>query len=95
MQYLCHDKPLYKGEFMAKKRSLQQKVALLQSHFDGEKKEEDPIESGDWSPENIAKNREKYLRQHEPWVLEKMTCSEWYDLKIKPKQELKAAQYEF
>ena len=46
---------------MAKKRSLQQKVALLQSHFDGEKKEEDPIESGDWSPENIAKNREKYF----------------------------------
>jgi hypothetical protein len=80
-----------KGELMAKKRSLQNKVALLQSHFNGEKKEEDPIESGEWSPENIAKNRQKYLEREAPWVLKNMSISDYYDQYIKPQQMAKAA----
>jgi hypothetical protein len=80
-----------KGELMAKKRSLQNKVALLQSHFDGEKKEEDPIESGEWSPENIAKNRQKILEREAPWVLKNMSISDYYDQYIKPQQMAKAA----
>jgi hypothetical protein len=73
------------------KRSLQKKVALLQSHFDGEKVEEDPIESGDWSPENLAKNRQKILEREAPWVLKNMSCSDYYDQYIKPTQMAKAA----
>ena len=73
------------------KRSLQKKVALLQSHFDGEKVEEDPIESGEWSPENLAKNRQKYLEKEAPWILKNMTASQYYDEYIKPKQMAKAA----
>ena len=39
------------------KRSMQKKVALLQQKWDGEVEEKDEIESGDWSPENIAKKK--------------------------------------
>jgi hypothetical protein len=76
---------------MTKKRSLQNKVALLQSHFNGEKKEEDPIESGEWSPENIAKNRQKILEREAPWVLKNMSISDYYEQYIKPQQMAKAA----
>jgi hypothetical protein len=72
------------------KRSLQKKVALLQSHFDGDKKEDD-LETGDWSLENIAKNRERYLETEAPWVLKNMSVSDYYDQYIKPQQEAKAA----
>ena len=44
------------------KRSMQTKVLQLQSHFKGESNEKDienPNEIGDWSPENLAKNRER------------------------------------
>ena len=72
------------------KRSMQKKVALLQSHFDGEI-EEDEIDSGDWSPESIAENRRKYYEKETPWVLKKMSASEYYEQVIKPTQMAKAA----
>ena len=77
------------------KRSMQTKVLQLQSHFKGESNEknvENSNETGDWSPENLAKNRERYYRQNEPWVLEGKTIGQWFDEKIKERNEqLKAA----
>lgn len=72
------------------KRSMQKKVALLQSHFDGEVKE-DEIDSGEWSPEAIAERRRKIYEKETPWVLKGMTASEYYDEYIKPTQIPKAA----
>ena len=40
--------------------------------------------------ENIAKNREKWLRQNKPWVLEGLDCYEYYLKYIKPLQEKEA-----
>jgi hypothetical protein len=73
------------------KRSMQKKVALLQQKWDGEVEEQNEIESGDWSAENIAKNRQKILEKEAPWVLKNMSISEYYDQYIKPKQEAQAA----
>jgi hypothetical protein len=73
------------------KRSMQKKVALLQQKWDGEIEEENELESGDWSPENIAKNRQKFLEREAPWVLKNMSCSDYYDQYIKPTQMEKAA----
>jgi hypothetical protein len=72
------------------KRSLQKKVALLQSHFDGDTKEDD-VKTGDWSSENLAKNRQKYYEKEAPWILKKMSVSDYYDQFIKSQQEAKAA----
>ena len=72
------------------KRSMQKKVALLQQKWDGETKEDD-VETGDWSAENLAKNRQKILEKEAPWVLKKMSISDYYDQYIKPQQEAKAA----
>lgn len=72
------------------KRSMQKKVALLQQKWDGET-EEDDVETGDWSQENIAKNRQKILEREAPWVLKNMSVSDYYDQYIKPTQEAKAA----
>ena len=72
------------------KRSMQKKVALLQSHFDGEIPQDDP-DVGDWSPEAIAERRRKFYEKETPWVLKKMTVSEYYDEFIKPTQMAKAA----
>ena len=69
------------------KRSMQKKVALLQQKWDGEVDDKDEIESGDWSPENIAKNRQKILEKEAPWVLKNMSISDYYDQYIKPQQE--------
>ena len=49
---------------MAKRKGIETKAALLQQHFKGELKEIDENELGDWSKENIQKNRERYIRQH-------------------------------
>ena len=73
------------------KRSMQKKVALLQQKWDGEVEEKDKIESGDWSAENIAKNRQKILEKEAPWVLKNMSISDYYDQYIKPQQEAQAA----
>ena len=73
------------------KRSLHKKVALLQKKWDGEIEEENELESGDWSPENIAKNRQKFLEREAPWVLKNMSISDYYDQYIKPTQMEKAA----
>jgi hypothetical protein len=73
------------------KRSMQKKVALLQKKWDGEVEEENEIESGDWSPENLAKNRQKFLEREAPWVLKNMSISDYYDQYIKPTQMEKAA----
>lgn len=74
----------------ASKKKLENKVALLQDHFKGKKEEED-LDTGEWSPENIKRRREQILRKETPWVLEGMTISEWYEQRIKPLQETKAA----
>ena len=68
------------------KRSMQKKVALLQQKWDGETKEDD-VETGDWSAENLAKNRQRILEKEAPWVLKKMSVSDYYDQYIKPQQE--------
>ena len=72
------------------KRSMQKKVALLQSHFDGDIPQDDP-DVGDWSSESIAENRRKYYEKETPWILKKMSISEYYDQVIKPTQMAKAA----
>jgi hypothetical protein len=72
------------------KRSMQKKVALLQQKWDGEADENDN-ETGEWSQENLAKNRQKYLEREAPWVLKNMSISDYYDQYIKPTQEAKAA----
>lgn len=55
---------------MAKRKGIETKAALLQQHFKGELRKEDENELGDWSQENIKKNRERYMRQHFPWLVE-------------------------
>jgi hypothetical protein len=55
---------------MAKRKGIETKAALLQQHFKGELKREDENELGDWSKENIQKNKERYIRQHFPWIYE-------------------------
>jgi hypothetical protein len=67
------------------KRSMQKKVSLLQQKWDGEVEKENDIETGDWSADNLAKNREKAIKEQNPWVAYNMTCSEWYDNIVKPK----------
>ena len=54
------------------KRSMQKKVALLQSHFDCDTPQDDP-DVGDWSSESIAENRRKYYEKETPWILKKMS----------------------
>jgi len=73
------------------KRSMQKKVALLQKKWDGEVEEENVNESGDWSLENLAKNKRKFLEREAPWVLKNMSISDYYDQFIKPTQMEKAA----
>ena len=72
------------------RRSMQKKVALLQDKWDGETKEDD-FATGEWSAENLAKNRQKILEKEAPWVLKNMSVSDYYDQYIKPTQEAKAA----
>lgn len=74
-------------------KKLKGKVALLQSHFKGELKNEnrDNADTGEWSSENLKRNRERYYKEHAPWVLEGISVSEYYDKYIKPKQEPLAA----
>ena len=82
--YLCHGN-FVKGESMSK-RSMQKKVALLQQKWDGENLEDqNNPDTGDWSPENIAKNRSAAVKEQNPWIQYGMTCSEWYEKIVKPK----------
>ena len=75
------------------KRSMQKKVALLQQKWDGENLEDqNDLETGDWSPENIAKNREAITKELNPWVQYGMSCSEWYEKIVKPKMKQQEAQ---
>lgn len=76
---------------VSSQKKFKNKVEQLQSHFKGEGKEDDGIESGDWSPDNIAANRRKILEREQPWILRGMTCSDYYDQVIKPQMEAKAA----
>ena len=74
------------------KRSMQKKVAKLQQKWDGDNLEdENSLETGDWSPEKVAKNREDAIKELHPWLQYGMTCSEWYEKIIKPKMEAQAA----
>lgn len=70
---------------MAKKSSLQNRVEKLQSHFKGELSEKE-INSGNWSPEAIAENRRKYFLKEAPWVLEGISCYDYYVKYTKSKQ---------
>jgi hypothetical protein len=75
------------------KRSMQKKLALLQQKWDGDNLEDqNSPDTGDWSPENIAKNREAYIKEQNPWIAYGMTCSEWYEKIIKPKMKTQEAQ---
>lgn len=74
------------------KRSMQKKVAALQQKWDGDNLEdENSLETGDWSPDKVAKNRENAINEQNPWLKHGMTCSEWYEKIIKPKMEAQAA----
>ena len=55
---------------MAKRKGIETKAALLQQHFKGELQKADENELGEWSHENIQKNRERYMKQHFPWYAE-------------------------
>ena len=55
---------------MAKRKGIETKAALLQQHFKGELRKENENELGDWSNENLKKNKERYMRQHFPWLVE-------------------------
>ena len=55
---------------MAKRKGIETKAALLHQHFRGELQKADENELGDWSHENLQKNRERYMRQHFPWLME-------------------------
>ena len=55
---------------MAKRKGIETKAALLQQHFKGELRKENENELGDWSNENLKKNKERYMRQHFPWLME-------------------------
>jgi len=55
---------------MAKRKGIETKAALLQQHFKGELQKADENELGDWSAENLRKNRERYIRENFPWLLE-------------------------
>jgi hypothetical protein len=55
---------------MAKRKGIEKKAALLHQHFKGELQKQDENELGEWSHENLQKNREKYLRQNFPWLYE-------------------------
>jgi len=55
---------------MAKRKGIETKAALLQQHFKGELRKENENELGDWSNENLKKNKERYMRQHFPWLAE-------------------------
>ena len=55
---------------MAKRKGIETKAALLQQHFKGEHQKADENELGDWSAENLRKNRERYMKQHFPWYAE-------------------------
>ena len=56
---------------MAKRKGIETKAALLQQHFKGELRKADENELGEWSHENIQKNRERYIRENFPWLLER------------------------
>jgi hypothetical protein len=67
---------------------MQKKLALLQQKWDGDNLEDqNDVESGDWSPENLAKNRAAYIKEQNPWVSYGMSCSEWYEKIVKPKMK--------
>jgi hypothetical protein len=73
---------------MAKRKGIESKAALLQQHFKGELQKVDENELGDWSKENLAKNRLKMLEKEAPWVLKNMSISDYYDHYIKPTQKV-------
>lgn len=55
---------------MAKTKGIEKKSALLHQHFKGEVKKEIENELGEWSYENIQRNRERYIRENYPWLRE-------------------------
>jgi hypothetical protein len=55
---------------MAKTKGIEKKAALLQQHFKSDLQKADENELGEWSQENLQKNRERYILQHFPWLRE-------------------------
>ena len=66
-----------KGEFMYR-RSMQIEMRNEKIHNKPKKTNEVvDIKESPWSVENIAKNREKYIREWCPWKAEGKTRQEW------------------
>ena len=66
-----------KGEFMYR-RSMQIEMRNEKIHNKPKKTQEAVnVKESLWSPENIAKNRERYLKEWYPWRYEGKTRQEW------------------
>lgn len=75
------------GDKMAKRKGIETKAALLRQHFNGDLKKADEAELGEWSKEKLQHNRDMYIRQQSPWVAEGLSPIEWFDKKIKDREE--------
>jgi len=72
---------------MAKRKGIETKAALLQQHFKGDLKKVDEAELGEWSKENLQQNRDFYAKQYSPWTAEGLSPFDWFDKKIKDREE--------
>lgn len=85
-KYLCNVN-FPKGESMAKRKGVETKAALLQQHFKGDLKKVDEAELDDWCKDNLQKNRDYYSKQYSPWAAEGLSPLDWFDRKIKDREE--------
>jgi hypothetical protein len=72
---------------MAKRKGVETKAALLQQHFKGDLKKVDEAELDDWCNDNLQKNRDYYSRQYSPWAAEGLSPLDWFDRKIRDREE--------
>lgn len=72
---------------MTKRRGVETKSALLQQHFKGDLKKVDEAELDEWSKENTQRNRDRYSLQYSPWEYEGLSPLEWFDRKIRDREE--------
>jgi hypothetical protein len=72
---------------MTKRRGVETKAALLQQHFKGDLKKVDEAELDEWSKENTQRNKNRYNQQYSPWEHEGLSPLEWFDRKIRDREE--------
>ena len=77
----------YAGENMAKRKGIETKAALLRQHFNGDLKKVDEAELDEWSKDRLQRNREYSIHQTSPWIAEGLSPFEWFDKKIKDREE--------